>query len=53
MFFCQKLLFAVYYSSSMKQCIKKSYSKHAAGIYGNAIYQFKKYLQRSILLTAY
>lgn len=53
MFFCQKLLFAVYYSSSMNQCIKKSYSEHAAVIYGNAIYQFKKYLQRSILLTAY
>ena len=53
MFFCQKLLFAVYYSSSMNQCIKKSYSEHAAVIYGNAMYQSKKYLQRSVLLTAY
>ena len=53
MFFCQKLLFAVYYSSSMNQCIKKSCSEHAAVIYGNTIYHFKKYLQRSILLTAY
>ena len=53
MFFCQKLLFAVYYSSSMNQCIQKSYSEHAAVIYGNAMYQSKKYLQRSVLLTAY
>ena len=53
MFFCQKLLFAVYYSGSMNQCIKKSYSEHAAVIYGNAMYQSKKYLQRSVLLTAY
>ena len=37
----------------MNQCIKKSYSEHAAVIYGNAMYQSKKYLQRSVLLTAY